>query len=122
MRPTHARVIQARGMQDDDATAYQAEDAAEEDSALYAWEAIYERPWEKVEQASDGTLLSSFRSRYKTRRAQLQPGVKRAGSITRKAWPKSELSLRLVLHSCTSGPTFAPESTLLMISTNMPRP
>ena len=63
---------------DGDAAAYQAEDAAEEDSALYAWEGIYERPWEKVEQASDGTLLSSFRSRYKTRRAQLQPGVKRA--------------------------------------------
>ena len=53
---------------------------AEDDAALYAWEGIYERPWEAVEEASDGTLTgAAARRRYAAHALQsAQRGVRRA--------------------------------------------
>ena len=66
-------------MQDDDAAAYQADqDAADEDSALYAWEGIYERPWEAVREAADGSLVSADAARRGGGgKVLMQTGVKR---------------------------------------------
>ena len=53
---------------------------AEEDAALYAWEGIYERPWEAVVEASDGSLRgAAARRRYAQHALQgAQRGVRRA--------------------------------------------
>jgi transcription initiation factor TFIIH subunit 2 len=49
----------------------------DEEAQLYAWEGTYERPWEAVREAADGSLVRHGGSSNDTTRAVLQTGVKR---------------------------------------------
>ena len=56
-----------------------ADNEADDDPNIFAWEGIYDRPWESVVEAADGSLLSSGSSRLlgHSRGQEVLVGVKR---------------------------------------------